>query len=146
MYRSFLVSFKVAHLGARQLCRGIQSSSRIRREEATSLIPFARIWRKQESVRTVLQTTTALEKTPSSDKGPLPLERRMEKFIPVTRRVLVSKLIAEEGLLNGKERHLMERFAAALDTCFHQRFYAMLEETKVKAIKTHQMQSVMRFN
>ena len=135
MYRSILVSRKVSHLGARQLWRGIQSSL-VRREEARSIIPFAWIRSKQQSAQTVPQSATAVEKIPSTDKTPVPLhsERRMEKFIPVTRRVLVSKLMAEEGLLNGQERRLMERFAAALDTCFYQRFYAMLEETKVRDI------------
>ena len=67
----------------------------------------------------------------------------MEKFIPVTRGVLVSKLMAEDGLLNWQEKRLLENFAAALDAFFSQRFYAMLEETKVRRSVKHGM---MRFN
>lgn len=55
----------------------------------------------------------------------------MEKFIPVTRRALVSKLVETEGLLSWEERGLVERFAAAFDTHFSHRFYGILEEAKL---------------
>ena len=43
----------------------------------------------------------------------------------------MNKLVEEEGLLNWKERGLIERLAAALDAHFSQRFYGILEEAKV---------------
>ena len=38
----------------------------------------------------------------------------------------------EEGLLSWQERRLVESFAASLDAYFSQRFYRILEETKVR--------------
>ncbi len=46
-------------------------------------------------------------------------------------RMLVRKLMEEEGLLNWQERRQVEKLAAAIDAYFSQRFYALLEETKV---------------
>lgn len=47
--------------------------------------------------------------------------------------MLVRKLVEEEGLLNWEERRQVESLAAAIDAYFSQRFYAILEETKVRA-------------
>lgn len=58
-------------------------------------------------------------------------EKQKEKFIPVTRRTLVNKLVEEDGLLNWEEKRLLESFAASLDAYYSQKFYALLEEAKV---------------
>lgn len=99
----------------------------MRRREVSSITPFRQ---KQESSLAVPKTIP--EKTASSDLKSTYSERRMEKFIPVTRGVLLSKLTAEDRLLNWQERRLLESFAAALDAFFSRQFYAMLEETKVR--------------
>lgn len=136
--RSLLVTQNVLHLGAAgRIC----SSLRVRQREVSSIIPFTWARRKQELSPAVPQTVQ--EKTASSDPKSPHSEKRMEKFIPVTRGVLVSKLMAEDGLLNWQEKRLLENFAAALDAFFSQRFYAMLEETKVRRSVKHGM---MRFN
>ena len=49
----------------------------------------------------------------------------------MTRRSLLRRLREEEGLLNWQEREKLESFAAALDSCFSQRFLGTLEEAKV---------------
>ena len=59
-------------------------------------------------------------------------KKHEEKFIPVTRRTLVNKLVEEDGLLNWEEKRLLETFAASLDTYYSQKFYALLEEAKVR--------------
>lgn len=122
--RSLLVTQNIRQLGA---AGRIFSSLQMIRREVSSIIPFRQ---KQESSLAVPQTIP--EKTVSSDLKSTHSERRMEKFIPVTRGVLLSKLMAEDRLLNWQERRLLESFAAALDAFFSRRFYAMLEETKVR--------------
>lgn len=62
-------------------------------------------------------------------------EKQKEKFIPVTRRTLVRRLVEEDGLLNWEERRLLESFAASLDAYYSQKFYALLEEAKVRLRK-----------
>ena len=58
-------------------------------------------------------------------------ESQLEKFIPVTRQVLVKTLLNEDRLLNCDERHQLENFSASLDAYISQRFYVQLEEMKV---------------
>ena len=58
-------------------------------------------------------------------------EAHWEKFIPITRQVLVRTLAQENTLLSPDERHNMENFAAALDAYISQRFYVQLEDMKV---------------
>ena len=60
------------------------------------------------------------------DEGPL-----MEKFIPLTRQTLVSRLGQEEEMLTVDERNKLGQFAAALDAFISRRFYAQLERMKV---------------
>lgn len=59
-------------------------------------------------------------------------EAHWEKFIPITRQVLVRTLAQEDTLLSPDERHNMENFAAALDAYTSQRFYVQLEDMKVQ--------------
>ena len=59
-------------------------------------------------------------------------EAHWEKFIPITRQVLVRTLAQEDTLLSPDERHNMENFAAALDAYISQRFYVQLEDMKVQ--------------
>ena len=54
-----------------------------------------------------------------------------EKFIPITRQALVSKLKGEEKMLSVEERDGLGQFAAALDAFISRRFYAQLERMKV---------------
>ena len=58
-------------------------------------------------------------------------EREQEKFIPVTRRALIGKLLEEEGMLSRQEKQSMERLTAGLDAHYSHKFYSILEETKV---------------
>lgn len=58
--------------------------------------------------------------------------KRLEKFIPVTRRALLRALMEEKGLLSTKEKQLMENVAAALDAKYSKRFYSILEQAKVR--------------
>lgn len=58
--------------------------------------------------------------------GPL-----MEKFVPITRQALVSRLGQEEEMLTVEERNGLGKFAAALDAFISRRFYAQLERMKV---------------
>lgn len=132
--RSLLVTQNVLQLGAAgRICSSLQ----MRRREVSFITPFRR---KQESSLAVPKTNP--EKTVSSDLKSTYSERRIEKFIPVTRGVLLSKLTAEDRLLNWQERRLLESFAAALDAFFSRQFYAMLEETKVRSM----LACMVRFN
>ena len=76
---------------------------------------------QNEDQPTTLQDVKSLE----------PEKRRLQKFIPVTRRILFHKLLEEKRLLNSSEKRLMNNVAAALDAKFSQKFYRILEESKV---------------
>lgn len=55
-----------------------------------------------------------------------------EKFIPITRRMLVRTLVQDKAMLSPGEKVKLEDFAAALDAYTSQRFYTLLEEMKVR--------------
>ena len=54
-----------------------------------------------------------------------------EKFIPITRQMLVKTLVKESAMLSPQERDKLEDFSAALDAYTSQRFYTRLEDMKV---------------
>lgn len=56
----------------------------------------------------------------------------LEKFIPVTRQGLVSRLEEEAEMLSPEERKRLGSLAAALDAFISRRFYAQLESMKVR--------------
>ena len=99
----------------------------MKNESTNSLIPFGWV-RNKEAQNESLETTKNIETVKAVAKVE---ENRLEKFIPVPRRTLLKELMNEEGLLNWKERGLMERLAAAMDAYYSQKFYAILEEAKV---------------
>ena len=94
--------------------------------EAVSLLPWKWGLRKQQ--KDVEKESEVPDLRSETEAW---IEGKKEKFIPVTRRSLLRRLGEEEGLLNWEERGLLERFAAALDARFSQRFQAILEEAKV---------------
>ena len=59
------------------------------------------------------------------------VEEHTHKFIPITRGTLLKTLVMEKGMFSAKERLLLEDFAAALDSYYSQKFYGILEESKV---------------
>ena len=61
-------------------------------------------------------------------------EDQADKFIPVTRQVLVKTLSKERSLLSVDEREKIERFSAALDSYISQQFYTQLDKMKVTHI------------
>ena len=69
---------------------------------------------------------SVLDEAHKDDGGSL-----MEKFIPITRRALVSRLGQEEEMLTVEERNGLGQFAGALDAFISRRFYAQLERMKV---------------
>lgn len=103
-----------------------------REASISSVIPFG--WfSKKEDTPTQVQTAVIGESGVASAKNRgETFKKHEEKFIPVTRRTLVNKLVVEDGLLNWEEKRLLETFAASLDTYYSQKFYALLEEAKVR--------------
>ena len=59
------------------------------------------------------------------------LEEQPNKFIPVTRLMLVSALADDKKLLSPEERAKIKELSASLDACILQQFYSQLEELKV---------------
>ncbi len=59
------------------------------------------------------------------------IDDHTNKFIPITRGTLLKTLVMEKGMFTATERHLMEDFAAALDSHYSQKFYGVMEESKV---------------
>lgn len=97
-------------------------------------------WFNRNPVKQEYQAFPALQATSglSVDKAfPATTEERLEKFIPVPRRTLLSRLIEEKNMFSLTERQLMERFAAALDAHYSHRFYGILEETKVCIVEKY---------
>ena len=99
----------------------------------SSLIPFGWLKKSEETPQALIQEQATNERDviPAQSKV-IKFEKQEEKFIPVTRRTLVNKLVEEDGLLNWEEKRLMESFAASLDAYYSQKFYALLEEAKVR--------------
>ena len=106
-----------------------------REASASSLIPFGWVKKSEKSPQALVEAverTTAEGSSVKAQNKRKKFEKQEEKFIPVTRRTLVNKLVEEDGLLNWDERRLLESFAASLDAYYSQKFYALLEEAKVR--------------
>ena len=103
-----------------------------REASASSLIPFRWFKRDDPSQLLTHRGTVSKKDIIEAQNRVKKFEKQKEKFIPVTRRTLVKKLVEEEGLLNWEEKRLLESFAASLDTYYSQKFYALLEEAKVR--------------
>ena len=103
-----------------------------REASASSLVPF-RWFKKDDPTQSLTHRGTMSKKDIVEAQNRVKkFEKQKEKFIPVTRRTLVKKLVEEEGLLNWEEKRFLESFAASLDTYYSQKFYALLEEAKVR--------------
>ena len=106
-----------------------------REASVSSLIPFGWVKKSEKTpqalVQAVEQTNTEGSLVEAHNKLKK-FEKQEEKFIPVTRRTLVNRLVEEDGLLNWEEKRLLESFAASLDAYYSQKFYALLEEAKVR--------------
>lgn len=76
------------------------------------------------------QPVTSLPATVDNASG-TPAEKRLEKFIPLTRRALLRMLMDEKDFLKTAEKQLMEGVAASLDAKYSKRFYSILEHCKV---------------
>ena len=114
--------------------RSLPTGHRSYREASvSSLIPFGWLKKSEETPQALIQEQATNERDviPAQSKV-IKFEKQEEKFIPVTRRTLVNKLVEEDGLLNWEEKRLMESFAASLDAYYSQKFYALLEEAKVR--------------
>ena len=138
--RSLLVTIKSSssHLrGSLRTRAPCDAHPSFREASISSLIPFRSKKVLEESshgrVGTVKQTASD-GKLKSAQKKLKKFEKQNEKFIPVTRRTLVNKLVEEDGLLNWEEKRLLQSFAASLDAYYSQKFYALLEEAKVWTI------------
>ena len=77
------------------------------------------------------QLQLEVQKRVHDESHKLSSDPHKEKFIPVTRQALVSKLKGEEKTLSVEERDGLGQFAAALDAFISRRFYAQLERMKV---------------
>ena len=70
--------------------------------------------------------------TEESYLGPQP-----NKFIPVTRLMLVNTLLDDKKLLGPEEKERIRDLSASLETCILQQFYTQLDELKVsKTVET----------
>lgn len=101
----------------------------------SSLVPNFRWFRRDKKAQESAQkpaVTVEDDGTKAAQNRVQKFERQQEKFIPVTRRTLINKLVEEDGLLNWEEKRLLESFAASLDAYYSQKFYALLEEAKVR--------------
>lgn len=58
-------------------------------------------------------------------------DNQPNKFIPVTRLMLVNTLLEDRKLLSPEERERIRDLSASLDTCILQQFYTQLDELKV---------------
>ena len=63
--------------------------------------------------------------------------RELERFIPVTRRSLLQLLREDKSLLSSEDKQSLETLVASLDAKYSQRFYSILEETKVSNTTAH---------
>ncbi len=102
----------------------IQISSRIHHQSKAAYSNLNHPVLKQEQI--VPSPATAI-----TSIGVSPDNERLEKFIPVTRRMLLRVLVEDKELLTSHQKMLMEKIAAALDAKYSKRFYSILEQTKV---------------
>lgn len=54
-----------------------------------------------------------------------------EKYIPITRRTLIRRIIEEKNLLTAQEQRKFDEFAIALDSAIVQEYHGVLNELKV---------------
>lgn len=137
MWRSLLIATRrsPSHLrGSLRTRTSPEAHLGYREASASSLIPFGWVKKSEKTPQALVQTveqTTAEGSLVKAQNKLKKFEKQEEKFIPVTRRTLVNKLVEEDGLLNWEEKRLVESFAASLDAYYSQKFYALLEEAKV---------------
>jgi hypothetical protein len=103
-----------------------------REASASSLIPFGWVKKSEKTPQALVEASTSEGSLVKVQNKLKKFEKQEEKFIPVTRRTLVNRLVEEDGLLNWEEKRLVESFAASLDAYYSQKFYALLEEAKVR--------------
>ena len=135
MWSGLLLKRGSGRLGVRSALAAARSSPNLRassREASVaSYLPFGWI-KKAKTQQVIAQNAGQEDDVIAAQNRVKKFERQEEKFIPVTRRTLVKKLVEEEGLLSWEEKRLVEPFAASLDTYYSQKFYALLEEAKVR--------------
>ena len=59
------------------------------------------------------------------------------KFIPMTRRALIRRIVEDEVLLNANDRHYFQGLAEIMDKSIAGSFHASLAELKVTSIVDH---------
>lgn len=106
--------------------RHIKLSSVVK--SSNSLVPLPK--RELEEIDNLL-TVSKEEQEWSIDKSTL------NKFIPVTRQMLVKTLSDDKKLLSPEERESVQSLSAALDACISQQFYSQLEDMKVNNLFIH---------
>lgn len=134
MWRSLLITTRRPPSHLRGSLRTPDAHPGYREASASSLIPFGWVKKSEKTPQALVQAVEQATSEGSLVKSQNKLkkfEKQEEKFIPVTRRTLVNKLVEEDGLLNWEEKRLVESFAASLDAYYSQKFYALLEEAKV---------------
>ena len=57
-----------------------------------------------------------------------------DRYIPITRRALVRKILEDNKLLTRDESAIFPEFAATVDAYIYQKFYKHLDEMKVRII------------
>ena len=119
-----------------RLRRGDLYLTQRRASSAISLNPLN--WFTRSSDKQSTQSSVALEVASAKSEPDYHEEDVLEcieghthKFIPITRGTLLKTLVMEKGMFSAKERLLLDDFAAALDAYYSQKFYGILEESKV---------------
>ena len=56
------------------------------------------------------------------------------KFVPMTRKALIRRLVEDENLVNTKDRHYFQDLAVHLDKALAGTFHGVLGELKVRKI------------
>ncbi len=104
----------------------------IRHASTLSLNPLKWFQSNQTSKETAVAIQPQSAEVASHEEDLLmSIDEHTNKFIPVTRGTLLKTLVMQKGLFTATERHLMEDFAAALDSHYSQKFYGVMEESKV---------------
>lgn len=122
---------KTALLLAKRSCK---QKGTLRWATSSPFIKLPSIWgaKKDSRESSADQEKVSQQATPGKKEYFVP-----RKFVPMTRRALIRRIVEDEVLLNASDRHYFHGLAEIMDKSIAGSFHTSLEELKVTSVIDH---------
>lgn len=100
----------------------------LRRASSSSFLKWPSLFGSKTNVQN--QKNVAEQGTPGRSEYYVP-----RKFVPMTRKALVRRIVEDENLLNTKDRHYFQDLTVHLDKAIAGTFHGVLGELKVMILE-----------